>query len=66
MCISFVGICLKAAQSQGYTICKYVNRTGMHGEKGDKTTIVNIYTYFWVKLICITSQDSDGSLEVEC
>ena len=33
---SFVGVCPKTAQSKGYTICKYVNWIGMHGEIGDK------------------------------
>ena len=32
----YVGVCPKTAQSKGYTICKYVNWIGMHGEIGDK------------------------------
>ena len=34
--INCVDICPKTAPSQGYTICKYVNWIGMHGEIGDK------------------------------
>ena len=44
-----VGVCLKTAPSEGYTICKYVNWVGMHGRIGDKTTVVNMYTCFFCK-----------------
>ena len=60
--ISFVGACPKTAPSQGYTICKHVNWIGMQGRIGDKTTIVNFYTCFFVKLNFITSRDSDWEL----
>ena len=60
--ISFVGICPKTAPSQGYTICKYTNWVGMHGEIGDKNYYRKHLHMYLSKARFITYLDSDWEL----